>query len=230
MNVANDDNNNLISAELSVKGTTYRCPNCKEIVVLAGGGTQRIHFRHKVGGKYEACELFVKGLESEVNNEIALNEKGNFSDQQQREIYENNNILFINEMKNLVEEVDYSILSYQIEDFERKKIPVLRFCNLNQEDFTEFSKEKILEYIRGRGLKYKALWKICNYPSIEKKIFKVKHSDVDINAAIDVGFGVLKLHKGNYAGQKFMFDPLLIDGNLNSRLGLYILATERLEN
>jgi hypothetical protein len=89
--------------------------------------------------------------------------------------------------------------------------------------------EKVSEYIRGRGLRYKALWKICNYQSIEKKIFKVKHSDVDINAAIDVGFGVLKLHKGNYAGQKFMFDSLFSDDNFNTRLGLYLNSVSTIE-
>jgi hypothetical protein len=209
MNVANDQNNNLLHAKHAVKGTTYLCPNCKEIVVPAGGGSQRVHFRHKVGGKYEDCELFVKGLESEVNSE-------------QREVYEVSHVLFINEMMNLVEGDDYTILSFQIEDLKRKKIPFFRFCNLNQEDVKEFSMEKVAEYIRGSGLKYKALWKICNYQSIEKKIFKVKHSDVDINAAVDVGFGVLELHKGDYAGQKFMFDALRTDDNFNIRLGLYM--------
>jgi hypothetical protein len=68
--------------------------------------------------------------------------------------------------------------------------------------------------------------KICNYHSIEKQIFKVKHSDVDINAAIDVGFGVLELYKGKYAGQKFMFDPLLNDYSFNISLGLKPLLSE----
>jgi hypothetical protein len=212
MNVALDQNNNLISAELAIKGTNYLCPNCKEIVVFAGGGAQQSHFRHKVGGKYENCELFVKGLENEISNN-------------QNEIYENKNILFIKGMTNLVERDDYTILSYRIEDLKKNMIPFLRFCNLNQEDFNKFSMKEISEYIKGRGLKYKALWKMCNYQSIEKKIFKIKHLDVDINAAIDAGFGVLELHNGIYAGQKFMFvfDSLAHD-DFNNRLGLYMNA------
>ncbi|MDF9844959.1 MULTISPECIES: hypothetical protein [unclassified Paenibacillus] len=191
MNVANDQNNNLIHAKLSVKGTAYFCPKCKEIVVRAGGGGQQVHFRHKVGGNYVACELFVKGLESDNNAK-------------QREIYDASNVLFINDM-NLVEGIDYTILSYKIEDLNRNMVPLLRFCNLNQKDVKEFS--KVLEYIRGGDLKYKAMWKICNYQIIKKEIFKiVNHSDVDINVAIDKGFGVLQLHKGDYAGQKFLFD------------------------
>jgi hypothetical protein len=208
MNVANDQSNNLILAELAIKGMNYLCPNCKEIVVLAGGGTQQVHFRHKIGGKYETCQLFVKALESEDN----INQK---------EIYEDNNILFINGMTNIVEGDDYTILSYQIEDLKRNKIPFLRFCNLNQDDVKRFSMEEISEYIKGKGLKYKALWKMCNYQSIEKKIFKVKNLDVDINAAIDAGFGVLELHKGIYAGQKFMFGfGSLSDGDDDFNIGL----------
>jgi hypothetical protein len=120
MKVVIDQNNKLIQAELSIKGTTYLCPNCKEIVVLAGGGSQRAHFRHKFGGKYETCKLFIKGLESQVN----------IKQMKQIEIFDDS-ILLINEMKNLVEWNDYTILSYQIEDFKGKKIPFLRFCNLN---------------------------------------------------------------------------------------------------
>jgi len=113
MNVAYDQNNNIIHTEFAFKGKTYLCPNCKEVVVRAGGGIQRAHFRHKVGGKYEACELFIKGLENEVNL-------------YQRDIYEDNNVLFFHEMSNLVETVDYRILSYEIEDLKRKKTPLYR--------------------------------------------------------------------------------------------------------
>lgn len=212
MNIAKDQNNNLISADLAIKGTNYLCPNCKEVVVLAGGDVQQSHFRHKFGGRYEDCELFVKGLESEFNTN-------------QKEIFENNNILFIRDT-NLYEGDDYTILSYRVEDLKGNMIPFHRFCNLNQDEFKTSSMEQISEYMKERGLKYKALWKMCNYSSIFGKIFKINQLDVDINAAIDVGFGVLELHKGIYVGQKFMFDfdSWLNNDDFNITLGLYMNA------
>lgn len=190
MRLAYDVKGDLIEAEKSFKGTFYTCPNCKERVVKAGGDLQQPHFRHKVGGQYKECKLFVENLEQRKDLKLSNEVK----------------VIYIEGMNNLVEGEDYTIVSYEIEDLKRNKVPLLRFCNIDQEKMNEFNKEKIMKTITSKGIKYRALWKICNYPSISNKIFRIENYDVDIDAAIDANFGVLEFCKGKYMGQKFMFD------------------------
>lgn len=45
----------------------YTCPCCGEEVIKAEGKVQSAHFRHKVGGKKDYCELYLQGLGSNYN-------------------------------------------------------------------------------------------------------------------------------------------------------------------
>lgn len=201
--------NNLIAAELANKTTNYLCPNCNEIVILAGGRVQKNHFRHKVGGTYESCKLFVKGLKQNLT------------------INAGTEVLFLEEMTNLVEREDYTIISYSVDDFNENKVPFLKFCNLNQSDFEKLGLEDMSDYgkyIRSKGLKYKHLYKECTYASIKRRLFKFKHFDVNINDATEAGFGVLKLHKGIYAGEKFLFSISPVDDDFNIKVRNYLEA------
>ena len=65
MEKAFDRAGNLIQANQAHKNIGgYTCPCCGEEVTKAGGRTQKDHFRHKVGGKKEWCDLYTQGLGS----------------------------------------------------------------------------------------------------------------------------------------------------------------------
>ncbi|MBV7508622.1 hypothetical protein KW850_25735 [Bacillus sp. sid0103] len=63
MEKAFDRVGNLIQANKAYKNIGgYTCPCCGEDVIKAEGRIQIAHFRHKVGGKKEWCDLYTQGL------------------------------------------------------------------------------------------------------------------------------------------------------------------------
>ncbi|WP_136035782.1 hypothetical protein [Bacillus salacetis] len=68
MEKAFDRNGQLVLASKAFKHIGgYTCPCCGEEVFKAEGRVQSAHFRHKVGGKKEYCELYLQGLGSIYN-------------------------------------------------------------------------------------------------------------------------------------------------------------------
>lgn len=62
MEKAFDSVGNLVQANKAHKNIGgYMCSCCGEDVIKAEGRIQTAHFRHKVGGKKEWCDLYTQG-------------------------------------------------------------------------------------------------------------------------------------------------------------------------
>jgi hypothetical protein len=136
----------------------------------------------------------------------------------------------------IVEGIDYEVISYIVFLEGGEVTPFYRYMGIKESSVlyrTEETMEKIAETV---NKPYEHIVKLQSKKAVVEQLFKHEVSKVDVNTAMDCGFGVIKMLKGEHKGQLFMFDATVEQSTLDydeyvlsfeMRLNMYLLVTEK---
>lgn len=140
-------------------------------------------------------------------------------------------------MGDLSQKHNYEVLSYGILREDGGMSPFSRYTKLEILNVLDIRMETLEKILETMGMNYTAILYISPDISKPKFVFKLEGKKVDIDTAIDLGFGVLRTQNGPFQGDLFMYDASGFDQDeffekdFYLRLGMYMLATgEQIED
>lgn len=136
------------------------------------------------------------------------------------------------EFVGLKEQVDYERLTVEIMDKEMRIIPYGRFFKKDIMDIVNMENRKDLIYkvVKYTESRHNVTMFLPTKPLPDiAEVYRLKEDMIDFNRAIDCGFGIIRVLKGKYEGQYFLYNseiekeyvPLMLDVYLQLVLNNY---------